>query len=364
MYTKQPKKMLIINILDILRKYSDEEHRLSQKDIEDILIRDYNMKADRKSVRRNIMNLIDFGYEIEYTEKVRMVPVRDEYGKDVIEPVTGQKVTEESYMWTDFYLVRPFTDSELRLLIDSLLFSRHIPYSQCKELIQKLEDLSNKYFKSRVSYISLLPDDKTDNRQIFYNIDVIDEAIRENKKVAFKYLEYDTDKKQHIKCREDGTERVYIVSPYQMAARESKYYLICNYDRYNDISNYRVDRITDIRILDEKAKPFEELKWADGKKLDLSEYMKRHPYMYSSEDVRVSFRITLPMISDIIDTFGCHVRFTDKDDTGVTVTTTTNERAMLQFAKNFAPDVQILKPEALRDKVRDELRAALKCYEE
>ena len=37
MYTKQPKKMLIINILDILRKYSDEDHRLSQKDIVDIL---------------------------------------------------------------------------------------------------------------------------------------------------------------------------------------------------------------------------------------------------------------------------------------------------------------------------------------
>ena len=43
MYTKQPKKMLIINILDILRKYSDEDHRLSQKDIEDILSNDYNM---------------------------------------------------------------------------------------------------------------------------------------------------------------------------------------------------------------------------------------------------------------------------------------------------------------------------------
>lgn len=31
MPVKQPKKLLILNILDILRKYSDEEHRLSQK---------------------------------------------------------------------------------------------------------------------------------------------------------------------------------------------------------------------------------------------------------------------------------------------------------------------------------------------
>ena len=38
---------------------------------------------------------------------------------------------EESYILSDFYLCREFTDGELRLLIDSLLFSRHIPYSRC-----------------------------------------------------------------------------------------------------------------------------------------------------------------------------------------------------------------------------------------
>ena len=38
---------------------------------------------------------------------------------------------EESYILSDFYLSREFTDGELRLLIDSLLFSRHIPYSRC-----------------------------------------------------------------------------------------------------------------------------------------------------------------------------------------------------------------------------------------
>ena len=41
MYTKQPKKLLIMNILDILRRYSDADHRLSQKDIIDILQTEY-----------------------------------------------------------------------------------------------------------------------------------------------------------------------------------------------------------------------------------------------------------------------------------------------------------------------------------
>ena len=66
MYEAQPKKMLIINILEILQKYSDHNHRLSQKDIMDLLWRDYAMKVDRKAIKRNIMNLLDFGYNIEY----------------------------------------------------------------------------------------------------------------------------------------------------------------------------------------------------------------------------------------------------------------------------------------------------------
>ena len=37
MYVKQPKKLLILNILDILRKYSEEAHRLSQREIGEIL---------------------------------------------------------------------------------------------------------------------------------------------------------------------------------------------------------------------------------------------------------------------------------------------------------------------------------------
>ena len=64
MYTKQPKKLIIMNILDILKKYTDVDHRLSQKEIQDILEREYEMKVDRKAVRRNLMNLIDAGYYI------------------------------------------------------------------------------------------------------------------------------------------------------------------------------------------------------------------------------------------------------------------------------------------------------------
>ena len=61
---------------------------------------------------------------------------------------------------SDFYLERDFSDAELRLLIDSLLFSKHIPYSQCKELIEKLEGLSNKYFEAKVKHIKIAAEEQ------------------------------------------------------------------------------------------------------------------------------------------------------------------------------------------------------------
>ena len=333
MYTKQPKKLMIINILDILRRYTDKDHRLSQKEISEILEQEYHMKADRKAVKRNLMNLIDFGYEIEYRETIRMVPN------------AHTRKLEESCILSDFYLCREFDDSELRLLIDSLLFSRHIPYSQCKTLVEKLEKLSSIYFHSRVKHIATLPKDKTDNKQIFLNIELLDEAINHNRKVVFKYTEYGTDKKIHYRKRPDGSEREYVVTPYQMAAKEGKYYLICNYDKYDDISNYRLDRIRELKILDESAKPFETLRGAKGQRLNLTEYMKEHIYMFSSESVLVKFRITKSMISDVIETFGKDITFSDENIHSVTVTAHTNEMAMEHFAKVYAPDVVILEPQ-------------------
>ena len=347
---KQSKKLSLFNTLEVLKKYTDEEHRLSQKEIADILERDYDMEVDRRTIKSNLMDLIDLGYEIESEEITRMIRNNK----------TGE--AEESTIMSSIYLNRDFTKPELRLLIDSLLFSKHLPYSQCKELVEKLGSLSNKYFRAHMDYIFTMPEDKTDNKQVFLNVDILDEAIDKKKKVTFKYLEYGTDKKQHIKLREDGEKRVYVVSPYQMVAKEGKYYLICNYDKYDDISNYRVDRITDIEILDEKAKPFEKLKWSDGKRLDLAEYMKKHVYMYASDNTTVKFRIVRPMISDVIDMFGKDVRFYDETDETVCVSVNVNETAMIQFAKNYAPDVVILSPDSLRERVKEELRKGYEAY--
>ena len=47
-YTIPPKKMIIINILDILKRYTDENHKLSQKQIAEILKNEYTLLLNAK----------------------------------------------------------------------------------------------------------------------------------------------------------------------------------------------------------------------------------------------------------------------------------------------------------------------------
>ena len=348
-----PKKMLPMMILNVLREETDGAHRMTQEELRKTVNERYEAEFDRKTVKRNLDNLIDMGFPIEYSRTTRMMP----------NPDTGE--LEESIKTSDYWYAHDFTEPELRLLIDSLLFSKHLPYNQCRALVDKLAGQSSKYFRPHVRHVYTMPETLPQNPELFMTIEILDEAIERKRKVAFHYLEYGTDGKQHPKRREDGEVREYVVSPYQMAAKEGKYYLICNYDKYDDISNYRVDRMADVRILeDELIKPFESLEGAGRAGFNLAKYMAEHVYMYSSANSRCTFRVTKPMISDVIDMFGREVVFTEETEAHVTVSARVNERAMWQFAKNFAPDVLILEPRRLADQVKEEAERTLEAYRE
>lgn len=344
MYTKQPKKLLIMNILDILRRYSDADHRLSQKDIIDILQTEYEMFADRKAIKRNLMNLIDFGYNLEFSESVRR-----------------NKDGEEEVIYTDWYLERDFSDAELRLLIDSLLFSKHIPYSRCKELIEKIEGLSNRYFKSKVRHVRNLPVDQPQNAELFYTIEILDEAIERNRQVVFHYGDYGTDKNLHLRERKDGKPREYLVNPYQMVATNGRYYLIANVERHDNVSHYRLDHIRDIEITDTPAKPQRKVEGLENG-LDLPKHMAEHVYMFAGESQRVIMRTTPGMAGELIDWFGSGVTFSDETETSVITHVTANLQAMRFWALQYAPYVTVLAPQSLVDTVKKDLECAITSY--
>ena len=319
-FTAGPKKMLIFNILDILKRKTDSSHRLLIKDIVAILAVDYTMTCDRKAVSRNLTDLMEFGYSIENDK--------------------------------GYYYNHDFEDSELRLLIDSLLFSKHIPYNQCKELIEKLKGLTSEHFEARVKHIRNLPENLPENKQLFLTIEVLDEAISTGKQVSFLYNTCGTDKKLHPRLDETGKIRRYIINPYQIVATNGHYYLICNYDKYPNVSNYRLDLITEIELLETNVKDTKLVKGlANG--LDLPKHMAEHIYMFSGESVRTKFRANKDILNDIIDWFGKDVKFSNETAKECDVTVNVNANAMFCWALQYGMHIEVLEPVELRKKVKD-----------
>ena len=146
-----------------------------------------------------------------------------------------------------------------------------------------------------------------------------------------------------------------------MAAKEGRYYLICNYDKYDNVSNYRLDRITDIRLLDAPVKSPKKVKGLENG-LNLPKHMAEHIYMFTGVSARVTFRAKRYLITEIIDWFGLDVQFSDASDEEVTVSVFVNLEAMRLWAMQYALHVTILTPQKLLDAVKDDIRKAAEKY--
>ena len=164
----EPKKLALIRIWQILKEYSDCDHTLTQDDIAQHLVSEYGIVIERKAISRNISLLKEAGIEIESRR-------------------AGSYLAE-----------RAFEDSELKLLIDGVLCSKHITAKHSKDLIDRLCGLSNKFFRSHVKNVYSVNEwSKTDNQALFYNIELVDIAIEQNRRIAYDYNKIGIDKKLH-----------------------------------------------------------------------------------------------------------------------------------------------------------------------
>ena len=329
MYSTLGKKVLNILILKILQEHSDSEHLLSQQDIIDKLNQEYGVSCERHAVGSNIKLL----------KKLR-------YGIDV---------TPKGYYLAD----RIFEDAELVMLIDSVVFSKNLSHTQKKRLTDKLEKIGNKYFHSKVTHIANLPDFfHSENKQALIALDTISEAISKKKKIQFVYNKYGIDFKLHPRKNKE-----YIVSPYQLAMTNGKYYLIGNYDKYDDISHYRVDRITDVKILNEPVKPKKQIREFSQIGFDLPKHMAEHIYMYSGESVWITFLADVEMMDELVDWFGKNFSVTKLDDKKIRVRLKCNEQAMIYWALQYGNDIVIESPKSLIESVKNIAKKIVADYE-
>ena len=318
--------MLIILILRVLEEYSDENHHLTQQEIIKLLKLNYDLDCDRRSVKNNVLTLREMGYDIDMT--------------------SGYFLAE-----------RKFENAELRMLIDSVLFSKTIGLRQAKELIEKLKSMGNSYFQAKVSHVNNLPElQHTDNKQVMYALDAINDAIDKKRKVSFVYNAYGTDFKLHPR-----KEEPYVVNPYQMVANNGRYYLIGNYDKYDNISHYRLDRMTKVCILDEKRKPIGSLSEIDDN-FNLPKHMAEHMYMFSGRSADVTILAEKHLMSELVDWFGKKFRILEETDDTIRIKVKCNESAMRYIALQYGPYMEVLSPVSLRNQIAEDVMKMVGKY--
>ena len=327
MYVTGNKKMLNMLILEILREHTDEEHSLTQQEIIRLLNINYGTECDRRSVKNNVIYLKELGYDISMEKGYRL-------------------------------LSREFDDAELRILIDSVLFSKSISSRQAKEMIGKIRNLGSNYFVAKVSHVSSLPEiNRTVNKQALYSLDAINDAIAEKKKICFMYNDIGTDFKLHPR-----REEPYVVNPYQIVANNGRFYLIANYDKYDNVAHFRVDKMTDVRALDEKAKPMKQIPELRGG-FDLPKHMAEHIYMFSGPSIGIKLKTTTDMMSDLVDWFGNDFKIIEQnEDKEMIVWLRCNEKAMRFWALQYGPYVEVLSPESLRKQISEDINLMKNKY--
>lgn len=334
----QPKKMIILDILHILKKHSDKEHRLSQHDIQKLLVSEYGMKVDRKTISRNIITLVQCNYPIEYGN-----------------------IGDETIL-TNIYYDHKFLNGELRLLIDNILLMDGLSKKDRISLICRIEGLSSKYFHSEISKIDMDIYGRIENREIILTLEEIGSAIAEGTQVTFYYSDCGIDGEPKIRRDSNGKEKQYTVNPYQIISKNGHSYLICNLPQYHDLTHFRIDRIKDCRKTDVPSRSLRMLKGFETG-IRLSEYIKSHPNFWSGIPTHITFQCKQYMMNDVADSFGTDIHIEELPDDMMKVHVQASESAILHWAVQFADAVEVLSPASLRKQIAETLRNALKKYE-
>lgn len=305
------KKMTIVYILKILQEYSDEEHLLTQQDIINKLYNGYGIECERKSVGANIDCLIDFGY-------------------DIIKQKNGCYLAS-----------RDFDRSEISFLVDAIFSCKAINGKQAKDLSSRLSKTLSVYQRQKYKYLYKTEEvARTISKELFLNVEIISEAIERGKKIVFHYN----------KVSKPDSKR-YFVNPYFMYNNQGKYYLVCGFHEKSGLANYKVDKISNISILEEDLLPIEKVEgYEQG--LDISKYINENIYAFGGKAVRAVLRLySSNMLDYLFEWFDNNTRVFEKEG-ALFAEVIANENALVYWCLQYGDNVELVSPQKTREEIK------------
>ena len=307
-------KLKLLYLLKILMEKTDEEHTMTVPEMIQELAK-YNISAERKSIYDDLECLRLFGVDI---------------------------CMEKGRTYNYFVASREFELPELKLLVDSVQASKFITRKKSLELISKIEHLTSHENATKLRrQVFVANRVKTMNERIYYNVDIIHEAIAANRQINFRYFDLNIAKEKVY--RKDGA--MYTESPVSLSWDDENYYLITYKEKYSSYTHYRVDKMENITITDTT-------RVLSDNKFDLSEYAKSVFGMFGGEKTDVTVKFDNELAGVVFDQFGTDITLIPVDESHFKCSVKVSvSRQFLAWVMSFGNRAEIIAPQSVRQEM-------------
>ena len=316
------KKMRILKLLEILQQNTDMEHPIGTNELCSKLA-ELGIHTDRRTIAKDITVLNEQGYEVMQTKLSK----------------------QNAYYIED----RSFSLPELKILIDAVQAASFITEKKSADLISKIAALGGSHQAEILTgNIVHFNTRKHNNEQIYYNVNVLENAIRDKKRASFLY--FDLDESLNKVYRKN--KAIYTVEPIALVFNNDNYYLM-TYDPTadNKIRNYRVDRMDSVQQLDDSI-----CKEAADKIQSVSKYTEQVFRMYGGRTELVTLQFEKKLIGSIYDKFGEKTRISKCSDEYVVAVEVQISPTFWSWLITFKGQMKLTSPESVISEYKEWLK--------
>lgn len=324
-------RIKLMKLYEFLMNETDEEHPISKTEL-CCRLNEQGIPCHERTITRDIAVLNEYGYEVcgfmSGRDKVYYIPERS------------------------------FSIPELKIMIDAIQASSFVTEKKTDELIDKIAALGGSHRAGLLKRnLASFNSHKHTNEAILYNVDSIERAIAEKKKIAFLYFDLNEDRKRVYRTTQYGDRKHYVVEPIALIICEDNYYLMAYSSRHPErTANYRVDRMDQVTVIEDSTLSVEAL----AKLKDIAGYTERAFKMYSGELEDVMLQFDKSLIGPLIDKFG-------EESEILSVNETTCAAALhIQIAPTFfgwlaqfGEKMKVLSPDNVKEQYYEHIRKTL-----
>ena len=318
------RKLKLLYLARLFQEQTDEEHTVTVNDMIQYL-QTLGIPAERKSLYEDLDLLQQAGLDIVHVKTK----------------------THNYYLGQ-----RDFELAELKMLIDVVQASPFLTPKKSFELIGKLERLaSTAQAGSLRRQVYVLNRVKTQNEQLYYNIDGINQAINENRCVQFRYFDWTASGERQY--RHNGEP--YCECPAALCV-DRNYYLVTYRPAEQKFIHFRVDRIGSLWVSERERPPLP----AD---FDPAAYVRTIFDMHSGDTQHVTLEMKSHLLNVAMDRFGQEAHYrSGPNDTVIVSAEVEVSPTFLSWVLCFGSSAKIQSPASAQKALQKLAQEALAQY--